>query len=759
MWRHLAFFEIRFWARSWVLWLFLLLTTGFALFASSSSDSIIRAGNCDWNAGYVIEEFYSVFALFTLLMATVFVNSSATRDFATHSDQIIFSTPIRKRDYLCGHFLGSALIAAVPMLGVSIGVLLAPHVWWAHGDYQRINWAAHGLGILLFALPNTLFISAILFAVAVFTRSGAASFVSGVCLLTGYRISQSYLTDLKTEWSAALFDPFGTQTFRYMTRYWTSADKNHLLVGARGLILWNRLLWLAVGLAIFFYAYRRFGFAPLRLRSAPEDDSPAALPLSLPKPSMQPTRAAQFAEMVRHELRAIARAGSFLVILFCGLTIMLANLLAKATEGYGNSSFPVTYKVVELLQVGLILFDLAVLLYFTGVVVWRERDSGTDELLDALPVPDWLSYLAKLTAVLQPMLALEFVGMLTGILVQTAYGYHRYQPAVYLVQLLGLDFSSVAFLAVLAMLFHVVSPYKYVAWFGVPIFLTLDLTIWKPLNVDTIMLKFGETPDVTYSDFFGWQPYRAGLIWFNLYWLSFCILLALASILLWRRGRETRWRRRVGMARLRLHGPLSRVVWAAAAAWMAIFAVVFYQTKIAHAITTEKDITEFNARYEKAYKQYEHVPQPKVISAKYTIDLSPETNSMRLHCEELIRNKTASPINKLYMDYVAKQPHAIVVEQAKLVKADPELGFEIFQFTPPMQPGETRRLTVETARSRHGFENGPGDLTVVSNGTFFNTSVMPRIGYHRDEEVDDDRWKYGLGPRQQLLEPVRDCTA
>jgi len=759
MWRHLALFEIRYWARSWVLWLFLLLTTGFALFVSSSSDFVIRKENCDWNAGYMVENLYTGFAVFTLLMAIVFVNSSATRDFATHSDQIVFSTPIRKFDYLWGRFLGAAFVAAVPMLGVSLGVLIAPHVWWTHGDFQRINWAAHGLGIVLFALPNTLFIAAILFAVAVFTRSASASFVSAICLLTACKFSQSFLADLKTQWVAALFDPFGSETFRYVTRYWTLAEKNRLLVGAHGLILWNRLLWLAVALAIFFYAYRRFRFAPLRVRSAPEDESPGRVAGALPKASMQPMRGAQFAEMLRHELRALARTGSFLVILVCGLSIMLFNLLAKATEGYGNSAFPVTYKVVELLQVGLILFDIAVVLYFTGVAVWRERDSGTDEILDALPVPDWLSYLAKLIAVLVPMLVLEFVGMAAGMLVQTAYGYHRYQPVVYLVQLVGLDFTSVAFLAVLAMLFHVVSPYKYVAWFGFPVFLALDLAIWKPLNVDTLMLKFGETPDVTYSDFFGWQPYRAGLIWFNLYWLAFCVLLALASILLWRRGRETRWRHRAAMARQRLRGRMSRVVWGAAAAWLAIFGVVFYQTKIAHAITTEKDLAEFNARYENAYKKYEHVAQPKVVSAKYTIDLSPETNSMKLHCEEVIRNKTDRAIDKLYMDYVAKQPHRIEVEGAKLVSADSELGFEIFQFTPPLQPGETRRLTVETARARRGFSNAAGDLTVVSNGTFFNTSVMPRIGYHRNEEVDEDRWKYGLSPRQELPEPFRDCKA
>ncbi|HWC99308.1 MAG TPA: M1 family aminopeptidase [Candidatus Sulfopaludibacter sp.] len=759
MWRHLALFEIRYWTRSWLVWLFLLLTTGLAVWGCTSNEFMARSGNFARNAGYVIEDYYSVFALFTLLMATVFVNSSATRDFATRSDQIVFSTPIRKWDYLCGRFLGAACVAAIPMLGVSLGVLLGRYAWWGDGDYQAINWAAHACGILLFALPNTFFIAAILFAVAVFTRSGGASFVSAICLLTGFRISHSYLSDLKNERISALLDPFGGDTFRYVTRYWTSAEKGHLIVGFHGLLVWNRLLWLAVGLGVFLYACARFRFAPRQGRAPVEEDFVPPPSAPLPKTALHPARLTQLGEMVRHELQAIVRTRSFLVILLAGLSIMLINLIGKATEGYGNSSFPVTYKVVELLQTGLILFDVAVVLYFAGAAVWRERDSGVDETLDALPVPEWIFYVSKLMAVLLPMLAIEFAGMVAGILVQAAHGYFRFQLDVYTVQLFGLDFLGVAFLAVLALFFHVVSPYKYVAWFGFPIVLTLDQIIWKPLNVVTSMVQFGDVPDVVYSDFFGWQPYRAVLVWYSLYWLAFCVVVALVTMALWRRGRETRWKHRAALAVRSLRGPMRGAVTVAAVVWLATFAVVFYNTKILNTTVTDKDLAAFNARYEKAYKRYEHLPQPKIISAKYTIDLMPESSSMKLHCEELIQNKTAQPIDRLYIDYVAKQPHRIIVDGTKLVSDDPDLGFRILQFTPPLQPGETRRLIVETGRARHGFENGPGDLSVVSNGTFFNTRVMPRIGYHRDEEVDEDRAKYSLPAREELPEPSRNCTA
>src|SRR5579864_395164 len=229
MWIRLYSFEIRYWLRSWILWIFLLIVTGISLYCCSSRDVMIGQANCDWNAGYVVEEYYALFSFLTLLMATVFVSSSTTRDFASHSDQIIFSTPISKFDYVMGRFFGAATVSLLPALGISIGMLAAKYMPWAKGgSFQVVNAAAHWNGILLFAVPNVLFIAAILFAVGVVTRSSAMSFVSAICILTGDSIAGSYMADLKDQRIGAMLDPFGMATFQFLTKYWTSAEKNKL---------------------------------------------------------------------------------------------------------------------------------------------------------------------------------------------------------------------------------------------------------------------------------------------------------------------------------------------------------------------------------------------------------------------------------------------------------------------------------------------------------------------------------------------------
>ena len=55
---------------------------------------------------------------------------------------------------------------------------------------------------------------------------------------------------------AALIDPFGSRALSVLTEYWTIAERNTRLVPLEGVLLWNRTLWLGVGLAIVLSVFR-----------------------------------------------------------------------------------------------------------------------------------------------------------------------------------------------------------------------------------------------------------------------------------------------------------------------------------------------------------------------------------------------------------------------------------------------------------------------------------------------------------------------
>ena len=57
-------------------------------------------------------------------------------------------------------------------------------------------------------------------------------------------------------------------------------------------------------------------------------------------------------------------------------------------------------------------------------------------------------------------------------------------------------------------------------------------------------------------------------------------------------------------------------------------------------ILSEDDRDRISADYEKTYKKYDKLPQPRVIDLKYAIDLYPERRAAVMHADTIIQNKT-----------------------------------------------------------------------------------------------------------------------
>src|SRR5579863_5433036 len=208
---HFFWFEIRYWLRSVMLWVFTAITTLMAMAAMSSDQLQIGGalGNTFRNAPFVIEQYYSIFWFVTLLMVTAFVNSAAGREFEFNMNQIIFTKPIKKSDFLIGRFLGSVVVSIIPMLGVSLGGLIAPFMPWADSDrFESVFGLAHLQGALIFAIPNTLFVAAIIFTIAALTRSTIVSFLGALGLIVADVLSGVVTQKLENEKLAAIIDPF-----------------------------------------------------------------------------------------------------------------------------------------------------------------------------------------------------------------------------------------------------------------------------------------------------------------------------------------------------------------------------------------------------------------------------------------------------------------------------------------------------------------------------------------------------------------------
>src|SRR5215467_6610328 len=146
MFRRMAWFEIKFWLRSWMLWIFFAVI-GLLVFTAVSTPNLtlfFALTNTHKNAPFVIQSYYAFMSLFMLIAMAAFINSSALRDFRFNTNQIIFSTPIRRHDFLLGRFVGGTILSAIPMFGVSAGILLARYMPWVDPDrWGAVDWSAH----------------------------------------------------------------------------------------------------------------------------------------------------------------------------------------------------------------------------------------------------------------------------------------------------------------------------------------------------------------------------------------------------------------------------------------------------------------------------------------------------------------------------------------------------------------------------------------------------------------------------------------
>ena len=110
------------------------------------------------------------------------------------------------------------------------------------------------------ALPILFLSSALFFTLTTLTRSMMWTYVGLIALLVLRSVLGAVLSKPGLEHIAALWEPFGGAAFGAATRYWTASERNALMPPIAGDLLWNKVLWLAVGCGALALAHRLFSF-------------------------------------------------------------------------------------------------------------------------------------------------------------------------------------------------------------------------------------------------------------------------------------------------------------------------------------------------------------------------------------------------------------------------------------------------------------------------------------------------------------------
>ncbi len=753
-------FEVRYWLRQPMAYIFIALIA-FLTGAAVVSDNVqigLAVGNVLKNAPYLLYLWYATWSTLGLLLVTAFVNATAIRDFTSNTAQIVFSTPVSKASYLIGKFLGSTFVALLPMLGVSIGFLVGS--MWPGIEDVRIgpNQAVHHMqAILLFAIPNVLFCASIIFAVSVLLRNTMAAFITAIALLVGFSIASAFTSDLENEWIGVLVDPFGGTAFQVATKYWTVEDKNTMLLPATGMLLWNRLLWIAVSVGVFLFGLFRFSFTDrvqkVKALEADTSNKPSFAHVPLPKVPLRFDAVARrkwFTNLYLGDVKGILKSTPFILIMSLGIVQLLVSL-AFVTELYGNTTYPVTYNVADAIQGGLFIYLIIVVTFYAGQLVWKERDPRIDGITNALPLSTGAGLLAKFAALVTVVLVVMCFATLSGMVTQLLNGYTRLQPMVYLTYLIIPTTLGFAFFAAMAMFVHVVVNNKYLGYFVFILLVVLNIFGWSALDVESNLVRLSGSSGLTYSDMNGFGPYLPGWLFFRLYWMVFAAILLYIGWLFLVRGNDNAWRWRWHSAKqrfatARVPAIALVVLFSGMAAWG------YYNTKVLNEYTTSDEREQQQVDYEKQYKRFQGMEQPHYTAVEFTIDLEPEKRAMRYRADITMRNKSVRPIDTLYLSLPDRMDLQLDIPGATVVLDDKDMEQRMYRISPPLAPGADLRFTVSGGYAAKGFENRVSFTGIVQNGSFFNNmDLLPMIGYQANFEIMDknDRRKFELPPNRR----------
>lgn len=747
-----------------MIYIFIFIMT-FMCFMAVVSDNVViggSVGNVYKNAPYIITQYVTILSLlFGVLFAVAFFNNAALRDYNNQFNEILFSTPISKASYFFGRFFGALVLSTIPLLGIFIGIflggLIGPAAGWIDADrIGELYLATFVNNYLLFILPNMFIAGAIVFVLANKYKNTIVSFVGAFGLIIAYIITGTLLSDIDNESLAALLDMFGIRSYSVETRYFTPIEKNTLSPAFSGLLLYNRLIWIGFGILMLLLNFKFFSFKE-KSKKAKKAKAFSETVIEITKPKINigftfSSRWAQFFSLFKISFLNIVKSVVFKVLFLFALIILITDMVG-GFEYYGLQSYPLTYKVVDMVDGASAIFMIIIMIFFSGELVWNDRNNHINEVINASPHLSFSSLAAKVLTLLSVVSAMYFLFSIIGIAYQLILGFTAIEFGLYFTTFIYDLLPGYFFFSMFFIFIQVVTNQKYQAYFiSIALVFLIDI-ILLILDVQTNMISLGSTPSLSYSDMNGFGPGFKGAMWFNLYWGLLGVLLLFLSALFWVRTSGGNFKTRLKTVYNNFNGALAAQLAAVFVLWLLTASFVYYNTQILNEYQSSDYQEKMAVRYEQKYKKYENITLPKVTKIKYEVDIFPQERNVNVKADLWVKNKSEELIDSIHYNLDENWEIDISIPNAELVMNDDSLSYRIYALNQPMRPGDSMNIIITSKYETKGFSNGRGSTSIIENGTFLNNgSVLPRMGYESGVELSDknDRKKYGLAPKSRM---------
>jgi hypothetical protein len=771
MFKHFFFTELKYTFKQPMIYIFAGLL-GLLVFFAVVSDNVSiggSVGNVYRNSPHIIAVYTGVMTIFGLIIAAAFFNNAALRDYQNSFNEILFSTPIKKSGYFFGRFFGALILSTIPMLGVFLGILigsaLAPTFGWIEADrFGEFYLSSFVNNYFFIILPNMFFAGAIIFAFANIWKSTVISFVGALAVIVAYIISGTLMSDIENESMGALLDTFGIRTYSFMSKYYTPIEKNTIGLQLTPILLYNRLIWLGLGTIILVSSYFSFSFQQKNKKVQAEKKVKEIKrePFVLPKVSINfssATSLKQFQSFFYINFLSIIKSTTFKILIIFSLLLLISNLVG-GFEYFGLQSYPVTYKMLDVISSVSGLFTIIIVVFFSGELIWRDKENNINEVIDATPHQSFISLIAKVTSLVAITIVLYAFFVLSAVIYQLGSGYTKIELGLYFSNFFITYLGYYIIYSMVMVLIHSLVSNKYIGYFiSILLIFALDILLLV-VDVQSNMISLGATPRIIYSDMNAFGPALISSVWFNFYWISFALICLFLATMIWKRGTQANFKEKLQLVKKGMPKSFKISFFLVIGIWISLSSFIFYNTQILNAYKTSDETELLLVEYEKKYKKYEDIAMPKIGAIDYFIDIFPYKRDVKVKAEVLFINESDQAIDSLHFNLSPDWETEILIKGAEIVYDDEILTYRIYQLAQPFQPGDSMMVTIFNNYITTGFENQVGNTSVVENGTFLNNfGVLPSLGYNSGAEISDNntRKKYDLPEKERMPQLEENC--
>ncbi|MEP0365649.1 MAG: M1 family aminopeptidase [Cyclobacteriaceae bacterium] len=741
-------------------------------FVAIATDAV-RAGG---SGGKVMENAPNILAMMMLVIMIfgIFITSAVMgvpvlRDFDHKTDSMIFTTPTSKLAYLGGKFIGSFITMLFIISAIMLGFMLGQGIAWPWLDNADrllpFSFETYWNPFFIFVIPNLIVFSAIFFAGGALGKRMVVVYAQGIVLFMGYLAASQFLSQMDNQNVAAILDPFGFGALEITTQYWTVAEQNNNLIPFSGHILNNRLVWLLVGLCAMILTY--FGFSTNQAGNASRKTRKKGKQMvrelieniTIPKANAIYSIGAQFVQvrsLTWFYFKWIVKQGPFIFITFAGICFLLIIGLTGGKGAYDIEVYLTSARAVQLIG-SFNLFFIIITVFYTGEIIWKERDVRINLIYDALPYKNYISLAGKFFGMVLMSVFLLFILMIFGVLLQVIKGYPNIEWSVYFTSLFTDTLSLMVLYLILGLFVQAMVNHKYVG-FGLMFIFYISFLVLDELGIEHSMFYFGRANLGTYSEMNAYGHYTVPFSWFNLYWFGLAAFLYAAAILFTVRGLDSKFSVRLQLGKVRLNKQAVLAIAGALTVFVLSGGYIYYNTNMLNEYMNSDDQKTMQADYERTLSHLEFINQPKIVDTYTEVELYPKGRDFNAKGYYYLKNKSEEDILELHIqESIDTKLSTSVTFDAEVSEKEKYENFKytIYQLDKPMKPGDSLKMSFDINFVTTGFSEGNANNDIVYNGTFFNnTNYFPGLGYNSDYELsdDDDRKDHDLEIKERMLE-------